>query len=103
MRMTKLTLSAARYAGFGTSDRELIPNIPRPRQQARRALKRKRKFTSKSMRTSNGLAVECVAAAATVDVVAVVVVPGDPVLMARSEIYALTTRQTSPPCRKLAR
>ena len=55
------------------------------------------------MRTSNGLAVEGVVAAATVDVVAVVAIPGDPVLMARSEIYALTTRQTSPPCRKLAR
>jgi len=55
------------------------------------------------MRSSNGPAVEGVAAAVTVDVVVVVVVPGDPVLMARSEIYTLTTRETSPPCRELAR
>jgi hypothetical protein len=77
---------SARYARFETSDRELIPNISRPRQLARHALKRKRKFTSKSMHTSNDLAVEGVAVAAIADVVAVVVVPGDPVLMARRKV-----------------
>ena len=90
MRTVKLTMSA-RYAGFETSDRELIPNISRPRQQAKHALKRKRKFTSKSMHTSNDLAVEgvavaIVAVAAIADVVVVVVVPGDPVLMAPRKV-----------------
>lgn len=84
MRMIKLTMSA-RYAGFGISDRQLTPNISRPRLQARRALKRKRKFISKSMHNSNGLPVEGVAVASIVDVVAAVVVPGDSVLMARSD------------------
>jgi hypothetical protein len=59
--------------------------MSRPRLQARRALKRKRKFTSKSMHTSNGPAVGGVAVAAIVDADAVAVVPEDPVLMARSE------------------
>lgn len=82
---------SARYAGFETSDRELILNISRPRQLARHALKRKRKFTSKSMHTSNDLAVEVVDVAivdvaAIADVVALVVVPGEPVLMACSKV-----------------
>jgi hypothetical protein len=64
-----------------------MPGISSQRPKPRLVLKRKRKFTSRLMRTLNDLAAEGVVAVivdvVTVDVVVIVAVTEDPVLMVR--------------------
>jgi len=61
-----------------------LTSLARPKPQPRHALKRKRRYTSKSMHTSIGLVAEGVGVGVVVNVgVVAAVVPGDTSLMER--------------------